>query len=203
MDTKTLAHFIWIGEAGMPPLYQSCLNSFVKRHPYWTVKVWLQKDVNEVIARSPYRDLFDKYTSFINRYNFVKYHILAEEGGWFVDLDIEWKLPIDHIYTDALRERAFPKMFVPVRQFPFMPVNQKMNDDMLIYAEKGLLWNLIEYINQREDIDESKKYEPFGPISLSRWIHEMEINPVFLYENQIQENGYYCNHMNGQSWKLY
>ena len=85
MDTKTLAHFIWIGEAGMPPLYQSCLNSFVKRHPYWTVKVWLQKDVNGVVARSPYIDLFNKYTSFINRYNFVKYHILAEEGGWFVD----------------------------------------------------------------------------------------------------------------------
>ncbi len=203
MDTRTLAHFIWIGEAGMPPLYQSCLNSFVKRHPYWTVKVWLQKDVNEVVERSPYKEMFNKYTSFINRYNFVKYHILAEEGGWFVDLDIEWKLSIDQIYTDTLRERRLPKMFVPVRQFPFSAVNEKMNDDMLIYAEKGLLWNLIEYISQREDIDESKKYEPFGPISLSRWIHKMEIDPVFLYENQIQNNGYYCNHMNGQSWKLY
>ena len=72
-----------------------------------------------------------------------------------------------------------------------------------LYMQKGLLWNLIEYISQREDIDESKKYEPFGPISLSRWIHKMEIDPVFLYENQIQNNGYYCNHMNGQSWKLY
>ncbi len=203
MDTRTLAHFIWIGEAGMPPLYQSCLNSFVKRHPYWTVKVWLQKDVNKVVERSPYRELFNKYTSFINRYNFVKYHILAEEGGWFVDLDIEWKLSIDQMYTDTLRERRLPKMFVPVRSFPFLPPQKTTNDDMLIYAEKGLLWNLIEYISQRKDIDESKKYEPFGPISLSRWVHEMEIDPVFLYENQIQNNGYYCNHMNGQSWKLY
>jgi len=169
MDTRTLAHFIWIGEAGMPPLYQSCLNSFVKRHPYWTLKVWLQKDVNEVVARSSYRDLFS----------------------------------IDQMYTDTLRERRLPKMFVPVRSFPFLPPQKTTNDDMLIYAEKGLLWNLIEYISQRKDIDESKKYEPFGPISLSRWVHEMEIDPVFLYENQIQNNGYYCNHMNGQSWKLY
>lgn len=203
MDTRTLAHFIWIGEAGMPPLYQSCLNSFVRKHPYWTVKVWLQKDVDKVVERSPYKELFNRYTSFINRYNFVKYHILAEEGGWFVDLDIEWKLSIDQIYTDTLRERRLPQMFVPVRQFPFSAVNQKMNDDMLIYAEKGLLWSLIEYISQRKDIDESKKYEPFGPISLSRWVHETKTDPVFLYENQIQNNGYYCNHMNGQSWKLY
>ncbi len=187
----------------MPPLYQSCLNSFVKRHPYWTVKVWLQKDANEIVERSPYKELFNRHTSFINRYNFVKYHILAEEGGWFVDLDIEWKLSIDQMYTDILRERRLPKMFVPVRQFPFIPVNQKMNDDMLIYAEKGLLWSLVEYISQREDIDESKKYEPFGPISLSRWLHETETDSIFLYENQIQNNGYYCNHMNGQSWKLY
>ena len=203
MDTKSLAHFIWIGEAGMPPLYQECLNSFAQLHPYWNIKVWLQKDVDKVVERSPYKEMFYKYTSFINKYNFIKYHVLAEEGGWFVDLDMKWKLPIDQIYTDTLRKRAFPEMFVPVRTLPFQSVDTKMNDDMLLYAPKGLLWKLIEYISNRDDVDESKKYEPFGPISLSGWLHTNNIDCIFLYEQQIQKDGYYCDHLNGMSWKHY
>jgi hypothetical protein len=203
MDTRTLAHFIWIGEDSMPPFYQDCLNSFYRKHPYWTVKLWLQKDVDKVIERSPYRDLFFKYDSFINKYNFVKYHILAEEGGWFVDLDIRWKRSINEIYTDFMRTSNLPQMFVPVRSFPFFPPQETTNDDMLIYADKGLLWDLIEYISKRTDIDESRKYEPFGPVSLSQWLHKSNVTREYLYENQIQVNGYYCNHLNGQSWKFY
>ena len=203
MDTRTLAHFIWIGEAEMPLLYQECLNSFYRKHHYWNVKLWTQKDVDRVVEKSPYIELFNKHTSFINRYNFIKYHILAEEGGWFIDLDIKWKRSINEIYTDFMRTARIPQMFVPVRQFPFNAVNEKMNDDMLIYADKGLLWDLIEYINKRTDVDESKKYEPFGPVSLSQWLHQTDITREYLYENQIQNNGYYCQHLNGQSWKLY
>jgi hypothetical protein len=204
MNTRSLAHFIWIGDAGMSPLYQRCLNSFVEKHPYWKVKVWLQKDVDKVIERSSYSHLFNRYTSFINRYNFIKYHILAEEGGWFVDLDIEWKLSIDQIYTDVLKgSKRFPQMFVPVRSLPMFPISNKANDDMLIYADKGLMWSLIDFISKRDDIDESKKYEPFGPLSLSQWLHGGDITREYLYENQIQVNGYYCNHHNGQSWKHY
>jgi len=203
MDTRNLAHFIWVGEAAIPPLYQRCLNSFIEKHPYWKVKVWLQEDVDKLIERSPYRKLFNKYPSFINKYNFIKYHVLAEEGGWFVDLDIEWKLSIDQIYTDTLRKRKFPQMFVPVRSLPMFPISNKANDDMLIYAPKGLMWKLLEHISKRKDIDDSRKYEPFGPISLSQWLHTNNIDCIFLYENQIQVDGYYCNHYNGQSWKYY
>jgi len=203
MDTRNLAHFIWVGEAAIPSLYQRCLNSFIEKHPYWKVKVWLQEDVDKLIERSPYRELFNKYPSFINKYNFIKYHVLAEEGGWFVDLDIEWKLSIDQIYTDTLRKRKFPQMFVPVRSLPMFPISNKANDDMLIYAPKGLMWKLLEHISKRKDIDDSRKYEPFGPISLSQWLHTNNIDCIFLYENQIQVDGYYCNHYNGQSWKYY
>ena len=204
MDTRTLAHFIWVGEpAGIPELYQKCYQTFCRKHPGWDIKVWLTRDTNKIIEESPYRDLFFKYDSFINRYNFIKYHILAQEGGWFVDWDIEWTRSINEIYTDFMRTKRLPQMFVPVRSFPFFPPQETTNDDMLIYTDKGLLWDLIEYISKRTDIDESKKYEPFGPLSLSLWLHKSDVTREYLYENQIQVNGYYCNHLNGQSWKLY
>jgi len=201
MDTRSLAHFIWIGDGGLPPLFSSCLDSFYKKHPYWKIKLWVNKDVDKIISESKYD--FNKYKSFINRYNFIKYHILAKEGGWFVDLDIQWKLSIDQIYTDKLKGITFPDLFVPVRSLPRQKViDIRSNDDMLIYARKGLFYELLEFINKREGIDLTQKYEPYGPLSLSKWLHSTEYSRVYLYENEIQENGYYCNHLNGKSWKF-
>ena len=201
-DTKILAHFIWISEEAPPPLYQQCLNLFTRLHPYWKIKIWNKKDANKIIAESKYD--FNRYQSFINRYNFIKYHILAKEGGWFVDMDIQWKLPIDLIYTDKLKNKPFPDLFVPVRSIPGVKsINTKSNDDMLIYSRPGVFYELLEFINNRDDIDESKKYEPYGPVSLSQWLHSTNYTREYLYESEIQLDGYYCNHLNGQSWRFY
>lgn len=195
------AHFIWVGGESIPHLYQQCLNSFTSKHPYWDINIWMDIDCEKIINYSPYRELFNKYTSFINRYNFLKYHILAQEGGWFIDMDIQWNKSIDEIYNDKVTGE-FPELFVPVRSNPTSPTTITDNDDNLIYAEKGLFNGLLYHISQREDIDTAKKYEPFGPVSLSQWVHKKERNVIFLYEDEIQLNGYYCNHLNGESWRF-
>ena len=200
-DTRTLAHFIWIGEGGLPPLYQSCLNSFAQLHPYWKLKVWNSNDAGTIIRNSKYD--FSKYDSFINKYNFVKYHILAQEGGWFVDLDIKWKLSLDQLMLDKVRQNPFPQLFIPVRtRVGSSEIRLTDNDDMLIYTEPGLFYELLEFINQREDIDLTQKYEPYGPVSLSMWLHSTKHTRVYMYESEIQANGYYCDHKNGLSWKF-
>ena len=194
-----VANFIWVGGDTIPHSYQQCLNSFTIKHPHWVINIWKDIDCENVINTSPYKDLFNKYTSFINRYNFIKYHILAQQGGWFIDMDIQWNRSIDDIYNDKVTG-DFPELFVPVRSKPLTPTNITDNDDNLIYAEKGLFNGLLYHISQRKDIDTSKKYEPFGPISLSQWVHKKERNVVFLYEDEIQLNGHYCSHLNGESW---
>jgi len=201
MDTRTLAHFIYIGETGLPKLYQDCLNSFQKKHPGWTIKLWTTKDANKILKDGEYN--YYSNDTFINRYNFVKYNVLANEGGWFVDLDIKWKRSINEIYSDKLKDRNFPDVFLPVRQYPRQrKINYKQNDDMLLYAEKGVFKDLVEYMNDKEDIDYELKYDPYGPLSLSDWIHETNYDIVYLYEKEIQENGYYCEHNNSLSWKF-
>jgi hypothetical protein len=200
-ETRTLAHFIWIGEGGLPSFYQQCLNSFAKLHPYWQIKLWTKVDADGVIKNSKYD--FYKYDSFINRYNFVKYHVLAQEGGWFVDLDIEWKLSLDQLMFDKVKGNAFPQLFIPVRsQQQTKQISVKDNDDMLIYTEKGLFYELLEYVNQRTGIDLTQRYEPYGPVSLSMWLHNTDYTREYMYEGEIQSNGYYCNHNNGLSWKF-
>lgn len=201
MDTKNLAHFIYIGERGLPKFYQECINTFNIKHPGWNIKLWTTEDANKILKEDGYN--FYSNDTFINRYNFVKYNILAKEGGWFVDLDIKWKRSIDEIYTDKLKSKPFPDIFIPVRQFPQdKRVEYKRNDDMLLYARKGVFYDLLKFIDEREDYDFSKRYEPYGPVSLSRWVHSTKLKRVYLFEKEIQENGYYCEHNNSLSWKF-
>ena len=201
MDTRSLAHFIYIGETGLPKFYQECINSFQKKHPGWKIKLWTTKDANNVLRDKQYN--YYSNDTFINRYNFVKYNVLADEGGWFVDLDIKWKRSIDEIYTDKLKDRKFPDVFIPVRQYPRQrKINLHQNDDMLLYARKGVFKGLVQYMNDKEDIDYELKYDPYGPLSLSEWIHSTNLDLVYLYEKEIQENGYYCEHNNSMSWKF-
>ena len=201
MDTRTLAHFIFIGETGLPTLYQECISSFQSKHPGWTIKLWTTKDANRILKEKDYE--YYSNDTFINRYNFVKYNILAEEGGWFVDLDIRWKRSINEIYSDKLKDRKFPDVFIPVRQYPReRKIRYDRNDDMLLYAKKGVFNDLLSFIDFREDINYDLRYEPYGPISLSKWIHSTDLDRVYLFEGEIQENGYYCEHKNSLSWKF-
>lgn len=195
-----VVHFLWIGNSKLPSEYQKGLQSFYSKHPHWKVNLWFQSDVEKILKTSKYS--IERFTSFINRYNFVKYHILAQHGGWFVDLDIIWKKSLDEIIKDKVSKKPFPNLIVPVRTHPYSSINIKINDDMLIYSDKELFWELIDLCESRTDYDPSLKYEPYGPVSLSRWIHSSDYSREFLYESEIQKNGYYCEHKNLQSWKF-
>lgn len=199
MDINT-AHFIWIGDNKLPPELQKCLQTFYKLHPNWKVNLWFWRDVQPLVLNSKYD--FNKYTSFINRYNFIKYHVLAEHGGWFVDLDIEWYRSLDELMWDKCKGKT-PDLFIPVRSLPRQKqVDIKTNDDMLVYTRKGIFHELLEFCFNRTDVDSSRKYEPLGPVSLSMWLHSTQYTREYMYEWEIQEKGTYCNHINKNSWKF-
>lgn len=199
MNQITTAHFIYFGEGGLPVPYQKSLNSFYEKHKTWKIKLWTLPDINRVIAGSEY--LFSDCTTFINKYNFIKYHILSLEGGWYVDLDIDWRLSLDNLIFDKVRTSNFPDMILPVRSLPWeTEVNYKSLDDMLVFSKAGVFSDLLKYISNRTDIDIEKPFEPYGPVSLSKWVSDTNYNVVYMYEKEIQKNGYYCNHQNANLW---
>lgn len=199
-SSLTTAHFIWIGEDfKLPSLYQKCLQTFYRLHIGWSIKIWRWKELKEIVSSSKYN--FEKYNTFINRYNYLKYHILAKYGGWYVDFDIIWKKSLDELIRDKTQNKKIPQLFIPVRSFP-NENNPSLikNDDMLLFSEPNLFWELLDVCFTRQDVSFDKKYEPIGPVSLSKWLHSASYSRIYMFENEIQENGYYCNHLNNKSW---
>jgi len=201
MGTRELAHYINVNNILESSLHKDCLNSFKTKHPFFEVIVWSEKDINNLLLKEGFMLDFNRLTTFINKYNLVKYLILYKFGGWYIDSDIKWKKSIYNLISDRGIE-SFPQLFVPVRSFPNQnSINYRFNDDMLLYSDKGLFGELIKFCFSRKDIDETSPYEPFGPVSLSKWLHSNDYTREYLYEWEIQKDGIYCSHLGNNSWK--
>ena len=205
MGTKPLAHFIFFSLGSLPKFYNDCYSSFVKKHPSYRTILWTPPDIEYFLKLEDKLEEFYELKTFINKYNFVKYSILDKYGGWYVDLDIMWNRTLDELITDKFRKNNVTDvdLFIPVRSFPREKERDfKRNDDMLVYAKPGIFEELIEFAKNRTDVDYSTKYEPFGPISLSMWLDQCSYSRIYMFEDEIQDNGYYCHHANKQGWKF-
>jgi len=205
MGTKPLAHFIFFSLGSLPKFYNDCYSSFVKKHPSYKTILWTPPDIEYFLRLENKLEEFYELKTFINKYNFIKYSILDKYGGWYVDLDIMWNRTLDELITDKFKKNNVTDtdLFIPVRSFPREKQRDfKRNDDMLVYAKPGIFGELIEFAKNRTDVDYSRKYEPFGPISLSMWLDQCSYSRIFMFEDEIQDNGYYCHHANKQGWKF-
>jgi hypothetical protein len=205
MGTKPLAHFIFFSLGSLPKFYNDCYSSFVKKHPSYKTILWTPPDIEYFLRLEDKLEEFYELKTFINKYNFVKYSILDKYGGWYVDLDIIWNRTLDELITDKFKKNNVTDvdLFIPVRSFPREKERDfKRNDDMLVYAKPGIFGELIEFAKNRTDVDYSRKYEPFGPISLSMWLDQCSYSRIYMFEDEIQDNGYYCHHANKQGWKF-
>jgi len=213
---SSTAHFLTIG--GFPKPFQDCYQSFVNRHPTWTTILWAEKDVDRLLKKHNELEYFNSLTSFISKYNFAKYLILAENGGWYVDLDISWSRGrgLDDLMKVKLAYRRsippekrihepYPEIFIPVRTLPRQKeVNLRMNDDCLLFTNPGHFFDLIEFAKARsllKSTDLTIPYEPFGPRAISEWIHKRtDLKRIYMFEDEIQVKGIYCDHANSKSW---
>jgi mannosyltransferase OCH1-like enzyme len=79
-------HQIWFG-GNMPEEYQKYADTWRKFNPDWEYKLWTEKDVNDV--EIPRRELFNSITHVGQKSDFLRYHILNQYGGLYVDTDFE------------------------------------------------------------------------------------------------------------------
>lgn len=92
-----IIHYCWFGRGDMPELAQKCIDSWHKYMPDWEYKLWNEDnfDVNSV----PYvKEAYEarKY-AFVSDY--VRLKALYEEGGVYLDTDVEAFKPLDDLMT--------------------------------------------------------------------------------------------------------
>lgn len=101
-------HFIWLGPKPFPATSVPNLKGWIDRHPGWKVKFWTDlsqsapDDRMEVrmFDQFPLADLKDVYyrsDNFGERSHILRYAILINEGGVYIDHDVVCVTPIDSL----------------------------------------------------------------------------------------------------------
>tara|TARA_R110002126_G_scaffold67703_6_gene171333 strand:- start:2290 stop:2919 length:630 start_codon:yes stop_codon:yes gene_type:complete len=184
----------------MPQLYktlQEKVKKFSKRNNY-TYKFWNKSMIDKLINKyARYKPLLNNVRYEIMRVDMVKFLILYDSGGLYLDMDIQPKLNKLKDYDLA-----------------FASTGKKFNVDV-IQSKKGnpLLLSYLDYV--KEQINEKSKIDIYwerkfrfvlhttGPNALTRWIKKEKINPNTYRVNDATTNPPQLNLIGNEDFQDY
>jgi len=90
-----IIHQIWIGKE-VPQEFESYCNSWKKHHPDWEYKLWTQHDIPNLLLHN--KDLIVSSRNPGEISDLLRYEILYQFGGVYVDMDFECLAPLDELH---------------------------------------------------------------------------------------------------------
>lgn len=85
-----MVHFIWVGDAPLPPAAQQNLRKWTELlGSKWQVRLWTNADLTEETFDSDVLNKLDQAPHAIQKADILRYQIMARYGGWYLELDFQ------------------------------------------------------------------------------------------------------------------
>ena len=93
-------HIIWLGEK---PIYDKYFDSIKTFLPDFNIKIWRDEDCMHYINECEYakRHYSEKNYAYVSDY--VRFRILYEFGGMYIDTDVEFASPLSDVVADSVK----------------------------------------------------------------------------------------------------
>jgi mannosyltransferase OCH1-like enzyme len=99
-------HQIWLGSE-LPDKYKKMSESWFIHNPDWEYTLWTDKNIDCVNIQN--RDIFNSIKNMGQKSDFLRYHILNQYGGLYIDTDFECLKPFDPLtYLDFFTGIGYP-----------------------------------------------------------------------------------------------
>lgn len=137
MIPKTI-HYCWFGRGDMPELAQMCIDSWKKHLPDYEIKLW-NEDNFDININHYVKEAYEaKKYAFVSDY--ARFYILYNNGGVYMDTDVEVLKPIDNLLTN--------------NAFMGFEDEKNVNPGLIIGSKKGhpLLKEMIDSYSNRKFI---------------------------------------------------
>ena len=100
-------HQIWLG-SDLPGKYRGYVETWKRLHPDWEHKLWTDNDLDDLVMEK--RDIFNYATNLGQKSDILRYEIVRQHGGIYVDTDFECLKPFDDLlYLDFFVGIAYDK----------------------------------------------------------------------------------------------
>lgn len=90
-----IIHQIWLGSP-LPEEYLALQDSWKKFHPDWEYHLWTDENIKDLSLIN--REIFEKTKNLGAKADILRYEILYQFGGLYVDTDFECLKPFDDIH---------------------------------------------------------------------------------------------------------
>jgi mannosyltransferase OCH1-like enzyme len=156
-------HQIWLGSP-FPAKYQGWADTWKRLNLGWEYKLWTDKDIDDVAI--PNRTLFNSITHVAQHSDFLRYHILNQYGGLYVDTDFECLRPVTPLnvyefYTSAAYGENVELYIGLIASTPGHPIIRRVIEEL--DAIRSKTWKEVfnttgTYFFTRVFFEEMKEY---------------------------------------------
>ena len=101
---KTI-HRIWLGPAEMPAEYEEFGESWRRHHPGWEFRLWTDDELPELSCPGG----FERCRNFGEASDVLRYEVLNQFGGVYVDTDVECLRSLEPLIADATAFAAYAR----------------------------------------------------------------------------------------------
>jgi len=91
-------HQIWIGDKPIPPIYEKYTNLVKILHPDYEYKLWNNDDLNSENFKM--FEHINKMKKVVSKVDMMRYEILYNHGGFYLDCDIIMLKKLDKIWEE-------------------------------------------------------------------------------------------------------
>jgi len=180
-----IIHQIWLGDQSKRP--DRFINTWREMNPTWEHKLWTEANMpNSWVKRQ-----FDQCPSLAGKADILRYQLLHQEGGFFIDADAECIRPLD---DDLADNEAFCCW-----ENEFLRPGLMSNGYLASVPKNQFLWEMLNRIGQRPDMN----YHPLetwritGPMLLTETVCAMRYNSLTIYPSHY----FIPKHYNGLEYK--
>ena len=86
-----IIHHIWLGPKPMPEEFVRYGETWRKHHPEWVMWLWTDNNLPPLVNQ----DLYARGAHYSEKSDIIRYEVLNEFGGFYVDTDFECLKPLD------------------------------------------------------------------------------------------------------------
>ena len=88
-------HQVWVGGKPIPEEYAKYMESWKAFHPTWEYRLWTDEDTEQIPSLN--QDIYRKMTNAGAKSDYIRYALLYDFGGIYVDADFECLKPHDDL----------------------------------------------------------------------------------------------------------
>ena len=164
-----IIHQIWIGDQSKRP--QKFIDTWKEKNPTWEHMLWTDENLPEIICKKQY----DMCPSMAGKADILRYQLLYDHGGFFIDADSECVRPLD---DDLVDNEAFCCW-----ENEYLRPGLMSNGYLASIPENEFLKKMLAIIGVRTDMS----YHPLetwqitGPALLTNVVCSMRYNKMTIY----------------------